>query len=49
MQLVKQSLRLSYLMQNVLNHDWTDGEVPGTMYGLSSNGWIDSELFHSWG
>ena len=31
-----------------LNHDWTDGEVPGTTYGLSSNGWIDSELFHGW-
>ncbi len=25
-----------------LNHDWTDGEVPGTTCGLSSNGWIDS-------
>ena len=31
-----------------LNHDWTDGEVPRTTYGLSSNGWIDSELFHGW-
>ena len=31
-----------------LNHDWTDGEVPDTTYGLSSNGWIDSELFHGW-
>ena len=31
-----------------MNHDWTDGEVPGTTYGLSSNGWIDLELFHSW-
>ncbi len=31
-----------------LNHDWTDGEVPGTTYGLSSNGWIDSELSCGW-
>ena len=31
-----------------LNHEWTDGEVPGTTYGLSSNGWIDSEFFHGW-
>ena len=31
-----------------LNHDWTDGEVPGTTYGLSSNGWIDSKVFHGW-
>ena len=26
----------------------TDGEVPGTTYGLNSNEWIDSELFHGW-
>ena len=24
------------------------GEVPGTMYGLSSSGWIDAELFDLW-
>ena len=24
-----------------LNLDWTEGEIPGTTYGLSSNGWID--------
>ena len=24
------------------------GEVPGTMYGLSSNGWMDIELFEQW-
>ena len=24
------------------------GEVPGTLYGLSENGWIDSELFNLW-
>ena len=25
-----------------------DGEVPGTMYGLSDSGWINSELFEEW-
>ena len=23
-----------------------EGEVPGTIYGLSPNGWMDMELFH---
>ena len=27
---------------------WTKGEVPGTTYGLSSNGWIDMDLFKGW-
>ena len=31
-----------------LNHDLTKGEVPGTLYGLSENGWIDLELFFHW-
>ena len=31
-----------------LNMDWTEGELPGTTYGLSSNGWIDMELSHLW-
>ena len=33
-----------------LNHDWTDGEVPGTTYGygISSKCWIESELFCCW-
>ena len=26
----------------------TIGEVPGTMYGLSESGWIDSEIFDFW-
>ena len=26
----------------------TLGEVPGTLYGLSSNGWIDRDLFNHW-
>lgn len=31
-----------------LNMEWTKGEVPGTTYGLSNNGWIDMELFKGW-
>ena len=25
-----------------------EGEVPGTIYGLSKNGWIDIDLFLLW-
>ena len=28
--------------------EWRNGEVVGTSYGLSSNGWVDSELFKGW-
>ena len=31
-----------------LNPEWTKGEFPGTTYGLSDNGWINSELFEAW-
>jgi len=31
-----------------LNIDWTRDEVPGTTYGLSDNGWIDTILFKEW-
>ena len=31
-----------------LKPDHTKGEIPGTIYGLSSNGWIDGELFEEW-
>lgn len=31
-----------------LNPKMTEGEVPGTLYGLSPNGWINMELFHHW-
>lgn len=34
--------------RKILKPELTIGEVPGTMYGLSSNGWIDSELFELW-
>ena len=31
-----------------LNQSMTKGEVPGTLYDLSQNGWINSELFFHW-
>ena len=31
-----------------LNYEYTKGEVPGTLYGMSPNGWIDQELFSHW-
>ena len=31
-----------------LNHEWTKGEVPNTLYGMLENGWIDQELFFYW-
>ena len=31
-----------------LNLEWRNGEVVGTSYGLSTNGWVDSELFKGW-
>lgn len=31
-----------------LNHAWTKNEVPGTKYGLSDNGWINTDLFEGW-
>ena len=30
------------------NHEYSKGEVPGTLYGMSKQGWIDSELFFLW-
>ncbi len=34
--------------RKALNLDLTTGEVPGTMYGLSDNGWMDREIFDNW-
>ena len=34
--------------QKTLKPEMTTGEVPGTMYGLSSNGWMDEKLFELW-
>ena len=31
-----------------LNHAWTANEVPGTKYGLSDKGWINTDLFQGW-
>ena len=30
------------------NHELSKGEVPGTLYGMSDSGWMDSELFSDW-
>ena len=31
-----------------LNAEWTKGEVPNTLYGMSDKGWTDMELFKHW-
>lgn len=31
--------------RQALNPELTNDEIPGTLYGLSSNGWIDKDLF----
>ena len=36
------------LDRKTLPQYFTVGEVPGTIYGLSSRGWIDQELFDVW-
>ena len=39
---------LVILSRKALNPELTFGEVPGTMYGLSDNGWMDGEIFDNW-
>ena len=34
--------------RKTLNPELTKGEIPGTLYGLSSSEWIDMELFSAW-
>ena len=34
--------------RKTLAPELTIGEVPGSIYGLSGNGWMDMELFHIW-
>ena len=34
--------------RKTLSPELTNGEIPGTLYGLSANGWIDMELFSAW-
>ena len=31
-----------------LNREWTKGEIPNTLYGMSPQGWINHELFAEW-
>lgn len=30
------------------NQEWSKGEVPDTLYGMSEKGWTDKELFYYW-
>ena len=30
------------------NHEWSQGEIPNTLYGMSPQGWIDHDLFVEW-
>ena len=30
------------------NHEWSQGEIPNTLYCMSPQGWIDHELFVEW-
>ena len=34
--------------RKILHQDMSKGEIAGTMYGLSSNGWMDQELYRLW-
>ena len=34
--------------RKTLNPELTKGEVPGTLYGLSENGWVNRDLFQHW-
>ena len=34
--------------RKTLKPEMATGEVPGTMYGLSSSGWMDGDLFELW-
>ena len=34
--------------RKALKPELCEGEVSGTMYGLSDSGWINSELFELW-
>ena len=36
------------LDRKTLPPQFTEGEIPGTTYGLSAKGWIDQELFDGW-
>lgn len=34
--------------QKLLHQDMYKNEIGGTLYGLSSKGWIDQELYGAW-
>ena len=34
--------------QETLHPDMTVGELPGTFYGMTHNGWMNHELFDNW-
>ena len=36
------------LDRKTLPPHFTEGEIPGTAYGMSAKGWIDQELFNGW-
>ena len=38
-------MRLVIFDAKALNYEWTKGEIPGTMYGSSATGWVDTHLF----
>ena len=31
-----------------LNHEWTIGEIPGSLFGMSGKGWANHQLFLNW-
>ena len=39
---------LLFLIVNSLHPSYACGEVPGTHYGMSSNGWMNQKLFQGW-
>ena len=41
-------LRMVIFKSECLNYEWTKGEIPNTIYGMSPQGWIDQELFVKW-
>lgn len=34
--------------RKIIKEELTVGEVPGTTYGLSDSGWMNSEIFEAW-
>ena len=36
------------IFEGRFNPEWSKGEVPNTLYGMSDKGWTDQELFFYW-